>query len=108
MESVDGWLVCSSWLADSLAHLLWDTARGRSRRSIDFYDILWAEVTEDGKHLRIDFAEHTQEHYLEARNLTFSLPLLPTGEADNVLVASLASWVELLLDRSYGNAARRK
>jgi len=84
------------------------TARGRPRTSIDFYNILWAEVTEDGKHLRIDFAEHTQDHYLEARNLTFSLPVLPTGEADGVLLVTLASWVEQLLDRSYGNAARRK
>ncbi|KAK4215296.1 sphingoid long chain base kinase 4 [Rhypophila decipiens] len=83
-------------------------ARGRSRRSIDYYNVLWAEVTEDRKHLRIDYAEQTDDHYLEAQHLLFSLPLLPTGEVDNSILETVKSWLEILLDRSYGSSARRK
>lgn len=65
-------------------------------------------MTEDRKHLRIDFAEQIHEHFVEPRNLLFPLPHPVTGEADDASLATITWWIESLLHRSYGNSARRK
>lgn len=70
--------------------------------------MLWAEVIEDRRHLRIDYAEQTHEHYLEPRSLSFPLPHLASEEADDTSLGGVTSWIENLLDRAYGNSSRRK
>ncbi|KAK3323394.1 ATP-NAD kinase-like domain-containing protein [Cercophora scortea] len=77
-------------------------------RSIPYYNILWVEITEDQKQLRIDFVAQASQHVLEPRHVEFPIPALaaeqsPHGNDDEIL-----SWVERLMDRAYGNAARRK
>ncbi|KAK5652062.1 hypothetical protein OQA88_10838 [Cercophora sp. LCS_1] len=69
--------------------------------SIPFYNVLWAEVSEDGTQLRIAYADYTHPHRLEVRNVKFDIP---TDHSSPYI----AEWIETLLDRSYGPAARRK
>ncbi|KAK3318038.1 ATP-NAD kinase-like domain-containing protein [Apodospora peruviana] len=83
-------------------------AHEQSPSSIDYYNILWAEVTEDLGHLRIDFAEQTGDHYLEAHNVAYAIDPPAPAESSGSISDAISSWVERLLDRSYGGAARRK
>jgi sphingosine kinase len=71
-----------------------------SPTSVPYYDVLWAELGDDHKHLSIDYAEQ-KSNSLEARSVKFAVPEERSKE-------DITQWVELLLERSYGGAARRK
>ncbi|KAK0620931.1 ATP-NAD kinase-like domain-containing protein, partial [Immersiella caudata] len=68
--------------------------------SVPYYNVLWAELSDDHKHLSIDYAEQ-KSNSLEARSVKFAVPEGRSKEG-------ITQWNELLLDRSYGGAARRK
>ena len=77
-------------------------------KSIPYYNILWAEITDDRKWLTIDYADQARPQHVEARNVKFAVSALaaeqlPAGVGDQV-----GPWVDLLLDRAYAGAARRK
>lgn len=79
-----------------------------SKGSIPYYNILWVETTDDRRWLTIDYADQESTDYLVVRNAKFAIPELaveqtPAGVGDQVV-----PWVERLLERSYGGAARRK
>lgn len=71
--------------------------------SIPYYNILWAEISEDRSWLLIDYAHEDKSHHLVVRNLKVAIPAVPAGPQDQV-----SPWIELLLDRSYGTSVRRK
>ena len=76
--------------------------------SIPYYNILWAEVTGDGRWLLVDYADQTHPHHLQVRHAKFDISGLvveqtPAGVGDQV-----APWVDRLLDRAYSGSARRK
>ncbi|KAK3389487.1 ATP-NAD kinase-like domain-containing protein [Podospora didyma] len=76
--------------------------------AIDYYNILWAEITQDRRHLSIDFAEQTRPHFLAVRNIKFAVPALSPQYSPNCTSEDIPPWIERLLDLSYGSAARRK
>ncbi|KAL2262076.1 hypothetical protein VTK26DRAFT_2538 [Humicola hyalothermophila] len=86
-----------------------DSEAKSTPKSIPYYNILWAEITDDHKWLTIDYAGQTHPHHVEARNVKFAIPALPAeqmpGEVGGLEVAQ---WVERLLNRAYAGAARRK
>ncbi|KAK0621717.1 ATP-NAD kinase-like domain-containing protein [Bombardia bombarda] len=84
------------------------SAPDRSPSFVAYYHILWAEVAQDGRQLVIEFAEQTRVHYLAVRSLKFAIVPLPLEQAPDGIVSDILLWVERLLDRSYGSAARRK
>ncbi len=76
--------------------------------NIPFYNILWAEITGDGRWLLVDYVEQTHSHHLQVRHAKFDISGLvveqtPAGVGDQV-----APWVDRLLDRAYSGSARRK
>ena len=73
--------------------------------AIPYYNILWADISEDHKHLRVDFAEQTLPHRLTVRKLKFAIP---PADPPHAVGEHVSAWIERLLDRSYGTAARRK
>jgi len=73
--------------------------------SIPYYNILWADIGEDGKDLTIDFAERTRSNSLEVHSVKFAIT---AGEPGSATEEDIAKWNERLLDRSYGGATRRK
>lgn len=68
-----------------------------------YYNILWAETSDDERTLHIDYAEEIRSQFLGVRSVKFSISSLepPTSSI-------ITQWVERLLDLSYGGAARRK
>ncbi|KAK3352829.1 ATP-NAD kinase-like domain-containing protein [Lasiosphaeria hispida] len=70
--------------------------------STPYYNILWADVTEDLRYLRVDFAEEARPHRLSVRSLKFAIPPRETPRSD------IAPWVDRLMDRAYSGVARRK
>ncbi|KAL2120121.1 hypothetical protein VTJ04DRAFT_4147 [Mycothermus thermophilus] len=80
--------------------------------SIPFYNILWAEVSADGRWVQIDYAAETKVHYLEPRTVRLAISPSPASPeaaaAGNAVQDGIVSWLDRLLDRAYGNAARRK
>ncbi|KAK0717886.1 ATP-NAD kinase-like domain-containing protein [Lasiosphaeria miniovina] len=76
--------------------------------TIDYYNILWAEIAEDHRHVSIDFASQVRSHCLGVRNVKLAIPVLRPEESIRVIRQSITPWIERLLDRSYGSAARRK
>ncbi|KAK4176652.1 putative phingoid long chain base kinase [Triangularia setosa] len=72
--------------------------------SIPYYNILWAETSEDRSWLVMDYAHEDSPHHLVVRNLKFAIPAQTSEQTDN----HVASWIEQLLDRAYGTAVRRK
>ncbi|KAK1759153.1 ATP-NAD kinase-like domain-containing protein [Echria macrotheca] len=75
------------------------SAPNSSPNCVPYYNVLWAEVTDDQAWVRVDFAEEIQPHRLGVQNVKF--PIDPSVE-------EAGEWVERLLDRAYGGAARRK
>ncbi|KAL1862702.1 hypothetical protein VTK73DRAFT_6679 [Phialemonium thermophilum] len=71
-------------------------------RSIPFYNVLWAALSDDAKALTIDFAEEVSRTRVRAASLSFAVsePALARTIID--------SWIESLLGRAYGEAARSK
>jgi len=74
-------------------------------KSIDYYNILWAEVSEDGSNLRIDFAAQPHPHSLVASSVEYAIQKDATSADSD---ADLKPWIERLLSRAYGPATRRK
>ncbi|KAK0741943.1 ATP-NAD kinase-like domain-containing protein [Apiosordaria backusii] len=73
-------------------------------RSIPYYNILWAETSEDRSWLVVDYAHEDSPHHLVVRNLKFAIPAQTAEQTDD----HIANWIEHLLDRAYGTAVRRK
>ncbi|KAK3991021.1 putative phingoid long chain base kinase [Cladorrhinum sp. PSN332] len=67
--------------------------------NIPYYNILWAEISEDRSWLLIDYAHEDSAHHLVVRSVKVAVPAV----SDQV-----SPWIERLLDRSYGSSARRK
>ncbi|KXX82040.1 Sphingoid long chain base kinase 4 [Madurella mycetomatis] len=93
------------------------TKRGRScfcipapasKGSIPYYNILWAETTDDRRWLTIDYADQESTDYLVVRNAKFAIPELAVEQTPAGVGDQVAPWVERLLERSYSSAARRK
>lgn len=76
--------------------------------SIPYYDILWAEIADDGRSLLIDYAHEARPHRLEVRNAKFAIPEPAAEQAPAGVGDPVAPWVDRLLDRAYAGAARRK
>ncbi|KAL2018309.1 hypothetical protein VTK56DRAFT_972 [Thermocarpiscus australiensis] len=76
--------------------------------SIPYYNILWAEITDDHRQLLIDYADRVRPHYLAVRNVKFAVPEFADAPSTPAVSGQVAAWVEQLLERSYDSAARRK
>ncbi|KAK4198350.1 putative phingoid long chain base kinase [Triangularia verruculosa] len=72
--------------------------------SIPYYNILWAQISDDRSWLVLDYAHEDSPHHLVVRSLKFAIPAQTAEQTDD----QVAKWIERLLDRSYGAAARRK
>lgn len=70
--------------------------------SVPYYNVLWAELSEDSSQIRIDFAEEIQAHRLGVRNTKFAI------DSSLDALQDAAPWIERLLTLSYGDATRRK
>lgn len=92
--------------------------------SVPFYNILWAYVTPDRTHLRIDFAEETspKKHQLTVRQLEFPLPppvpfqdvpqdealLQSSSPSTNPTALDIDAFVSHLLDLAYPSPIQRR
>jgi len=72
---------------------------------IPYYNVLWADTSEHNDSIRIEFAEQSRAHCLEVRSAKFDIP---GPQQSQPLEHAVSHWIECLLSRSYGNAARRK
>ncbi|CAK7219443.1 sphinganine kinase lcb4 [Sporothrix bragantina] len=75
------------------------------RLSIPLYNILWASVSDDNRHLVIDYAETASKTRI--RPAKFSVALEPSGP-DRPTPADVAAWAELLRNRAYGDVPQRR
>ncbi|CAK7204605.1 sphinganine kinase lcb4 [Sporothrix eucalyptigena] len=75
------------------------------RLSIPLYNILWAAVSDDNRHLVIDYAETASKTRI--RPAKFSVALEPSGP-DRPTPADVAAWAELLRNRAYGDVPQRR
>lgn len=83
-------------------------ATNRTPSSIPYYNILWAEITDDQRWLVIDYAHQPRPQHVEARNEKFAIPELAVEQTPAEVGNQAARWVERLLDRAYTGSARRK
>jgi len=72
---------------------------------VPYYNVLWADVSEDGRYLRIDYAAEDRSTGLEMRHAKFDIDPPEPGPH---FEGEIAQWIERLLDRSYCAATRRK
>ncbi|CBX92315.1 similar to sphingoid long chain base kinase [Plenodomus lingam JN3] len=70
-----------------------------STRSIPFYNVLWAEHSEDGQ-VTIQYAQPTSKKSVRPAIISYTLDK-PDGRLSE-------AWIEKLLDRAYGVSQRRK
>ncbi|CAK7230423.1 sphinganine kinase lcb4 [Sporothrix curviconia] len=75
------------------------------RLSIPLYNVLWASVSDDNRHLVIDYAETASKTRI--RPAKFSVALEPSGP-DWPTPAEVAAWAELLRNRAYGDVPQRR
>ncbi|KAI4912430.1 hypothetical protein J4E90_005833 [Alternaria incomplexa] len=73
--------------------------KNKSTRSIPFYNILWAEHSEDG-HITVQYAQNTSKKAVRPAIISYSL-----DKPDSRITEA---WIEKLLDRAYGASQRRK
>ncbi|KAK1831928.1 ATP-NAD kinase-like domain-containing protein [Podospora conica] len=71
--------------------------------SVPYYNILWAETSDNGRTLHVDYAEEVRSHSLGVRSVKFAISTPEQSAASDI-----SQWVERLLNLSYGGAARRK
>ena len=74
-------------------------------QKIPLYNILWASLADDGAALTIDYAEPGSKGRLRAAQRTITCA---AAAAADLPAGSLEAWVEALLSRAYGRAARRR
>jgi sphingosine kinase len=74
-------------------------AENKSTRSIPFYNILWAEHSEDGQ-VTIQYAQTISKKAVRPAIMSYTL-----DKSDSRLAEG---WIEKLLDRAYGASQRRK
>lgn len=77
-------------------------------RSIPLYNVLWAELSDDRQTLTVDFAEETSKTRLRVSQLTYKTAPTAGAEHHSTPTPGIETWIEALLTRSYGPAARRK
>ncbi|KAL2267849.1 hypothetical protein VTJ83DRAFT_5126 [Remersonia thermophila] len=75
---------------------------------IPFYNILWAEIDENGHWVNISYAAETRPRYLEPRGARLRIDPSLDQLARGPISERIEAWLEQLLDRAYGNASRRK
>jgi sphingosine kinase len=73
--------------------------KNKSTRSIPFYNILWAEHSEDGQ-VTIQYAQTISKKAVRPAIISYALDK-PDSRATE-------AWIEKLLDRAYGASQRRK
>ena len=81
------------------------TSAANYRLSIPLYNILWASVSDDNRHLVIDYADTTTKTRIQPAQL--SVALEPSGP-DWPTPAEVSAWAELLRSRAYGDVPQQR